>query len=170
MSDGNNHTIRKLTPLGIGWAVTTLAGAPGESGSTDGTNTDARFTSPYGLALDSATNIYVADNWSQRIRKITPDGVVTTLAGDGHEGNLDGPRPRKRPLRCPPPRRTADQSERVPMAKLNWAPCGSAARLLFGAFSLGAFLKSFSFRKSSRVKYRMPSKHEIRLTKGAFLF
>jgi sugar lactone lactonase YvrE len=72
------HRIRKIAPDGL---VTNFAGEGGVSGSADGVGTAARFTNPQGLAIDGAGNIYVADQGNQTIRKITPDGVVTTLAG-----------------------------------------------------------------------------------------
>ena len=71
-------TIRKVTPGGL---VTTLAGSSGDSGSTDGTGSSARFNHPLGVAVDSAGNVYVADTTNNTIRKVTPNGLVTTLAG-----------------------------------------------------------------------------------------
>ncbi len=87
IADEYNHTIRKL----IGTAVTTLAGVVANSGSVDGTASAARFYSPAGVALDSATNLYVADSGNHTIRKITPAGVSTTLAGlAGFGGSTNG--------------------------------------------------------------------------------
>ena len=80
VADSGNHTIREVTPAGI---VTTFAGLPGTSGYADGTNTAARFTNPAGVAVDAATNVYVADFGNSVIRKITPAGAVSTLAGLG---------------------------------------------------------------------------------------
>ncbi|MGO8679082.1 MAG: InlB B-repeat-containing protein [Limisphaerales bacterium] len=78
VADSANHTIRKVTPAGV---TTTLAGAPGVAGSLDGSGGSARFNGPQSLALDAAGNVYVADATNCAIRKITPAGVVTTLAG-----------------------------------------------------------------------------------------
>ena len=87
VADSSNHRIRRITPAGV---VTTFAGSlSNTSGSTDGTGTNATFNVPSGVAVDSAGNIYVADNSNHRIRKITPAGVVTTFAGS-LSGYLDG--------------------------------------------------------------------------------
>jgi sugar lactone lactonase YvrE len=91
VSDRNNCTIRKITPGSGGWVVTTLAGSPGVPGSADGTGSAARFYAPGSLALDRATNVYVADAYNHTIRKVTPQAVVTTLAGlAGNAGSADG--------------------------------------------------------------------------------
>jgi sugar lactone lactonase YvrE len=88
VADTGNFTIRKITPSGV---VTTFAGLAGNTGSTDGTGNAARFNNPYGVAADSAGNIYVADTNNSTIRKITPSAVVTTLAGlAGSTGSADG--------------------------------------------------------------------------------
>ncbi len=72
--------------------ITTLAGSSnGYSGTTDGVGTAARFYLPNGLATDAAGNVYVADTSNETIRKITPAGTVTTLAGTaGLQGGIDG--------------------------------------------------------------------------------
>lgn len=69
--------------------VTTLAGS-GTMKFADGKSTDASFSNLMGLAIDSADNIYVADSRNNRIRKVSPDGNVTTIAGSGKDGSDDG--------------------------------------------------------------------------------
>ena len=83
-----NDTIRKVTAAGV---VTTLAGLAGSFGSSNGTGSDGRFYYPYGVAVDTNGNIYVADTFNHTIRKVTTAGVVTTLAGlAGSSGTNDG--------------------------------------------------------------------------------
>jgi sugar lactone lactonase YvrE len=67
-------------------ALSSLAG--GTRGFADGVGTDARFSNPTALALDSMNNVYVADMGNGRIRKITPAGVVTTIAGEGYQAGV----------------------------------------------------------------------------------
>ncbi len=86
VADAGNSLIRKITPAGV---VTTLAGN-NVPGSNDGTGTAASFNNPTGITVDAAGNIYVADSGNSLIRKITLAGVVTTLAGSGTKGNLNG--------------------------------------------------------------------------------
>ncbi|MGE0879365.1 MAG: prepilin-type N-terminal cleavage/methylation domain-containing protein [Acidimicrobiia bacterium] len=87
VSDQYNHMIRKITPAGV---VTTIAGTT-SAGSTDGTGTNARFNNPFGVAVDSNDNLFVADYSNRIVRKISSAGVVTTLAGTGLAGTTDGP-------------------------------------------------------------------------------
>ncbi|MEZ4364380.1 MAG: hypothetical protein R3B48_29665 [Kofleriaceae bacterium] len=88
VADSGNSTIRKVTAAGV---VTTLAGTAGMLGSADGTGAEARFQIPLGVAVDSAGNVYVADQSNSTIRKVTAAGVVTTLAGTaGMRGSADG--------------------------------------------------------------------------------
>jgi PKD repeat protein len=88
VADSYNSVIRKMTPVGTNWVVTTIAGQPGNPGYADGTNGTASFFIPYGLACDSAGNLYMSDNvlgfGGATIRRLTAVGtnwVVTTIAG-----------------------------------------------------------------------------------------
>jgi sugar lactone lactonase YvrE len=91
-SDCWNHRIRKITPEGV---VSTLAGG-GPTGvdaaatCRDGVGTEARFFAPCGLAIDRNDNLFVADPENHRIRKVTPQGVVSTIAGSGPSGKAGG--------------------------------------------------------------------------------
>jgi len=87
VGDQNNHTIRQVTPAGV---VTTLAGQAGLPGYLEGTGTNAQFSYPDGVALDSAGNLYVADSGNNAIRVLTPvgtDWVVSTLATGFNDPN-----------------------------------------------------------------------------------
>ncbi len=87
VADRGNSIIRKITSSG---AVTTFAGLAGSSGSIDGTGNNARLD-PDGIAVDAAGNLYVTEPYYNTIRKITPEGVVTTIAGKaGFSGRTDG--------------------------------------------------------------------------------
>jgi sugar lactone lactonase YvrE len=76
VSDTQNYTIRKITPTA---SVSTFAGRAGETGSADGIGDAARFFEPTGIAIDNNGNLYVADMFNSTIRKLSPDGAVTTL-------------------------------------------------------------------------------------------
>jgi sugar lactone lactonase YvrE len=86
VADTGNNAIRKVAPDG---RVHTLAGG-GTPGYLDGIGHAARFDGPVGVAVDRDANVYVADTYNDRIRRIGRDGVVTTVAGHGGPGRLDG--------------------------------------------------------------------------------
>jgi sugar lactone lactonase YvrE len=89
IADTENYNIRKIS---ISGNITILAGSGSEQhGWRDGTGLYAEFNSPMGVAVDKNGNVYVADYNNHKIRKITPSGVVTTLAGNGGSGSVDGP-------------------------------------------------------------------------------
>jgi sugar lactone lactonase YvrE len=92
VADEGNHAIRKLTQSGGNWVVTTIAGRPGMSGTIDGTNNNARFSSPWSIVAADSSTLYVTDFGSSRIRKLALVGgnwVVTTIAGST-PGSVDG--------------------------------------------------------------------------------
>ena len=90
----DNNAIRKITPAGV---VSTLAGTAGAAGYVDGVGATARFASLRGIAIDSAGNLYVADDYA--VRKITPVGVVSTIVGvPGVYSFTVGPYARMTPL------------------------------------------------------------------------
>src|SRR5436190_2110136 len=84
VSDTGNQTIRKITADGT---VSTLAGLPGKHGFSDGKGMEARFTSPAGLTVDGKGNVFVADSFNGAIRRISPAGQVTTIAGEGNQSS-----------------------------------------------------------------------------------
>ncbi|MCS7075933.1 MAG: OmpA family protein [Bacteroidia bacterium] len=86
VADYNNHVIRKITILGT---VSTVAGSL-PAGFEDGQGEKAKFHYPIGLAVDSKNNVYILDSHNNAIRKMTPDGTVTTFAGNGTPGFANG--------------------------------------------------------------------------------
>ncbi len=82
ISDTNNHRIRKVNSSGI---ITTVAGNGSQGFSGDnGPATSAMLNYPEGIAVDAAGNLYIADSSNQRIRKVTPAGIISTFAGNGN--------------------------------------------------------------------------------------
>lgn len=91
VADFGNDEIRKMTPSGTNWIVTTLAGQAGGPGFLDGTGNAAQFDLPDGIAIDASSNLYIGDTFNHTIRKVTAAGVVTTIAGSpGNKGYADG--------------------------------------------------------------------------------
>jgi sugar lactone lactonase YvrE len=86
VADTSNNRIRKVTQTGV---VTTLAG-DGTPGFRDGAANSAQFNAPLGIAVDERGNVYVADTYNDRVRQITTDGQVKTLAGGDAPGYMDG--------------------------------------------------------------------------------
>jgi uncharacterized protein (TIGR03437 family) len=88
ISDTQNNRIRKVTPAGI---ITTVAGSgpaglSGSYGGDGGPATSAALSYPHGVAIDAGGNLYIADSVNNRIRKVTPAGTITTVAGTGGPG------------------------------------------------------------------------------------
>jgi NHL repeat len=89
VADASNHRIRKISSEGV---TTTLAGngTPGFHDGTGGAAGSTQFESPFDVTVDQDGCVYVAETYANRIRKITPDGTTTTLAGNGNPGYVDG--------------------------------------------------------------------------------
>ena len=84
IADTLNHRIRKVTPDGI---ITTVAGSGTGGFSGDrGPAVSAQLNYPYSVAVDASGNLFIADTLNHRIRKVTPDGIITTVAGSGTGG------------------------------------------------------------------------------------
>lgn len=89
VADSGNHAIRKITPSGD---VNTIAGAVEDWGAADGIGSAARFNGPVGIALAKDGSLVVSDSLNHALRRVTPAGTVTTLAGSlGNDGCIDGP-------------------------------------------------------------------------------
>jgi len=84
IADTGNHVIRKISPNGN---ISTIAGT-GEAGyaGDGGKGTEAKLNYPIGLWLDASGNLFIADSFNHRIRKLAPDGIITTVAGNGEAG------------------------------------------------------------------------------------
>jgi len=87
VTDTQNCVIRKIS---LGFVSTFAGSGPSACGSLDGVRTAAQFNGPTGIAVDANDNLYVADTVSNKIRRITPQGVVTTIAGSGVNSSTDG--------------------------------------------------------------------------------
>jgi sugar lactone lactonase YvrE len=88
VTDMTNHTLLKITPTGV---MSTFAGLAGAAGSADATGSAARFNFPNMVAVDASGNLYLTETGNHTVRKVTPGGVVTTLAGTaGVAGSADG--------------------------------------------------------------------------------
>jgi sugar lactone lactonase YvrE len=87
VADSGNNAIREIAPDGT---ITTLAGGKG-IGYRDGVGQEAMFDWPTGIAVDTTGNIYVCDSNNNKIRRITPLGVVSTIAGGSLTGSSNGP-------------------------------------------------------------------------------
>ena len=88
LADTANHVIRRITPAG---QVSTFAGVAGQAGLANGCDTEVRFYAPRGVAVDALGFVYVADTGNRVVRRITPEGKVSTFAGTGASGSADGP-------------------------------------------------------------------------------
>lgn len=90
VADSSNYTIRKISPEGT---VSTLAGKPGEPGTSDGTGSEARFLLPVSLVIAPGGDLIVSDAFAGTLRRVTPEGAVSTWAGQAEvHGGTDGPR------------------------------------------------------------------------------
>jgi len=87
VADHDAHVLREVSLAGV---VTTFAG-DGVAGTIDGPRAGARFDQPTALSVDASGRLFVSDNGAHRIRRIAPDGTITTVAGTGTEGFMDGP-------------------------------------------------------------------------------
>jgi uncharacterized protein (TIGR03437 family) len=84
IADAGNHRIRKVTPTGM---ISTVAGSGTRGfGGDGGPATSAQLNSPWGIAVDASGSLYIADSQNNRIRKVTPTGMISTVAGSGAEG------------------------------------------------------------------------------------
>jgi hypothetical protein len=87
VAEWSNHTLRKITPAGV---VTTLAGTPGQRGFVDGPGSSALLNTPDGVAVDAVGNLYFTEYGNHAVRRLGTDNVVTTIAGTGAPGFVNG--------------------------------------------------------------------------------
>jgi sugar lactone lactonase YvrE len=87
IGDSGNNRVRKVSADGM---ITTVAGRGSGFSGDGGPATEARFDGPSGIAVDAAGNLFIADGSNHRIRKVSPDGLVTTVAGSGPTGRDKG--------------------------------------------------------------------------------
>jgi len=91
VGDYQNFVVRKISPMGTNWIVTTLAGNPRLQGTNNGLGTAAKFSQIHGLAVDGAGNVFASDLGNLTVREITPGGLVSTFVGTpGQGGGTDG--------------------------------------------------------------------------------
>jgi trimeric autotransporter adhesin len=83
ITDHRNNRVRKVTPAGV---IRTVVGSGTKGFSGDGGPAASAMISPYGVATDMAGNLYITDLGSKRVRKVTPGGVISTVAGNGNQG------------------------------------------------------------------------------------
>ena len=133
IADSGNNRIRRVGPDGI---ITTVAGTDGSQGfgGDGGPATQARLAGPWGIAFGPDGSLYIADSGNQRIRRVGPDGIITTVAGTGQSGfSGDGGPATQARLIGPgesPSGRTAASTSRIPAitASAGWARTGSSRR------------------------------------------
>ena len=91
VGDYQNNVVRKISPVGTNWVVTTLAGNVRNQGTNDAVGTHALFSQVHGLAVDASGNVFASDLGNLTVRKITPAGSVSTFVGaPGQSGGTDG--------------------------------------------------------------------------------
>ena len=128
IADSQNHRIRKITPDGI---ITTVAGSsplPGRGGFSGdgGPAVNAQLNYPIDVAVDGAGNLYIADYENQRIRRVSPDGIISTISGDGTPGYSGDGGPATRASLCLPSALAVDGAGNIYVAD----SCNNAIRIL----------------------------------------
>lgn len=168
VTECGGYHVRKITPEGV---VTTVAGGT-TYGFRDDQGTNALFNNPYGITVDATGNLYVADTGNYCIRKITPDGIVSTFAGATTSGYRDG----TSPLFSSPRALAFDSSgnlyisdsARIRVRKPNGEVCtvaGNGNSTAYDAYGLNAgfsTLYSFVFDPAGVLYFAEPSNYRIR--------